>query len=103
MIASLSYSLRPGQGNTSSGPMPKPSAMPSQVWRWRFSVPVITASKRMPRSRQYSPSRTRLLAAQFAELVVVGGAEAGLPVAHEVEGSHARDSANRGRWPRSRW
>ena len=65
--------------------------MPAQVWAWRRSVPVSTASKVMPRSRQYSPRRTLWLLAEFAELVVVGRAKRGLAVAHEVEGSHAGD------------
>ena len=37
----------------------------------------------------------RLLLAQFAQVVIVRRAEAGLPVAHEIEGSHPPDSDKR--------
>ena len=51
ITAALSYSLSPGHsvGDRSS---PAPCAIPAQVWAWRRSVPVITASKRSPRSAQ---------------------------------------------------
>ncbi len=38
-----------------------------------------------------------LAMSEFAQVVIVGSAETGLSVAHEVEGSHARDSGKKRR------
>ena len=58
------------------------------ICAWRRSVPVSTASKRRPRCAEPRAQAHALALAEGAQLVVVGGAERGLAVAHEVQGSH---------------
>ena len=71
-LASLSYSLSPGQGSTSSAaPRRGLRRCPARSARWRLQRAGDDGVEGMPRSRQYSPSRPALAVPQFAELVVV--------------------------------
>ena len=95
--ASLSYSFRPGHSQRRRAARRGLSVSAASDCAWRRSVPRSTASKRTPRSANQCAQRVALARAELAELVVVGGAEAGLAVAHEVEGSHGARLSRRAR------
>ncbi len=88
MTASLSYSFRPSHDRCSPARF-----MPSQDARQRLLVPAQGAGDQAVEVdallREVFAQADALLVAEVAELVVVVGAEGGLAVPHEVEGSHA--------------